>query len=89
MKIDSKIIKQLQNHIGFAGLVIAIIPLIICFKSFTVSMGGSKHWTLVISLPIIAFICWVTLNRWQGKVLFGLLTYFLYRLFTDPICVVF
>lgn len=77
--------KRLQNHIGFAGLVIAVIPSIICFRAISVSSSGKYDLVFLSALLLISIAGIISFNRWQGKLLLVLNIYFVLRFITDPI----
>ena len=83
MKTEIK--KRLQNHIGFAGLVIAVIPSIICYRTLSVSSIGKYDLVFLPALLLISIATIFSFNRWQGKMLLVLSIYFAFRFITDPI----
>ncbi len=74
-----------QNHIGFAGLVIAVIPSIVCYKAVSVSSGGKYDLIFLPSYLLILIAGTISFDRWQGKLLLILNIYFVFRFITDPI----
>jgi len=75
---------KIRKHIGFAGLVISVIPSIICLNYYSVSSNGKNDLVFLSCLLFTTVSCFLSFQNWQGKILLLLNLYFIYRFITSP-----
>ena len=90
MKISLLFVKSeaIKIHIGYLSLVLAVVPLIIAFKSLSVVFGQSSYIFFLLAFSSL-FLGLFSFSKWQGKLSVVLFIYFAYRILSDPVCLIY